>query len=595
MSDNQSYTHTATEQKAGHYTDEPSFSLVDPGMDDLQQKYVLPGNSLHASNLEAHVNAPVRAATILRAQGVHGNRAVQRVVKGSSSPGYSPSTNMYIKRSVQRFVQRMAASHAEEGLDGNAMARRNEAEPEGGSGLETLLQAKPVASSQPNTLSGKVESNEEASGRTVQRSATMSSRPRLSIQRTGEEDVPWYRRALNSVTSAASAATNTVSNAVSAVSHAANWGNKATQAPNHSNQAEAGQTLAGTNPNSILGIRGAFLSPLGLPVALPQYLANSYRQQAAANPRQGILQNLAGMGRAELSSQERFGELVQGGTNWASGVIQGIQQGVSRGAQGLANQARGIPVVGTLAQGTARNVDIGARAWSGLSRSVVRAVGGVGQILANPVGTAAGLWRIGEQLPAPISVANPLRAMRGVYNVATGQTGLREELNNVLNPRAQWRERAAFFGQMGSHISEPWRRDWRRGDRIGAVTGAFGDIAPMLSGLGEASGGARAGTAANAARAGEAAGAARAGEAATAARAGEFAGTTRAGGEAAGAARAGEVAGEGAVGTRSASATSEGSGATRSSSSRPICSCASSGSSEILAIASSSVLVMAQV
>lgn len=245
---------------------------------------------------------------------------------------------------------------------------------------------------------------------------------------------------------------------------------------------------------------------------------------------------------------------VRQGVEWAGDGIGWLEDKASSGVHWAADQVEDVPILGDLAQGGAWVTDQMVHLTGGTLKGATSLGGGLLQMAADPVDTVIGLESMAEHVSFG-GMPNPLKVAHGLYNAATTDATIGDELGRTLNPLTAQEEDAKYWGQVAHGFAEPYAKDWEKGN-YGDVVGRAGfDIASLFFGAGEANAALKGAEAAtlvgDAARAAELGDVARAAELAEAARASEVAsGAARAGGvsdvargsEAAETARAAEAA-----------------------------------------------------
>lgn len=181
--------------------------------------------------------------------------------------------------------------------------------------------------------------------------------------------------------------------------------------------------------------------------------------------------------------KENAGYVGQGG-EWLENKIDVGQDWLAEKAHSAAGLAEGIPVLEQLASGAATGLDWSTQITAGALQGATTFGSGVIGMAANPVDTARGLFALGEQLPVfPGNVANPLKMLRGAYDVATGQAGFGETLNRVFNPIETTRESMEFGGRLVEGFTESYRRSIGDDNDYGQAVGRAGsDILSLLLG-----------------------------------------------------------------------------------------------------------------
>lgn len=263
--------------------------------------------------------------------------------------------------------------------------------------------------------------------------------------------------------------------------------------------------------------------------ASPEHQGSVSQSDAHAHPGWGLgkawrsLTHIAARGYDAVSGAtgaagERIHRAEQGldhGVDWAESQLQ-------RPSRWIADQAQGVPGIGTLAQGYASVSKHATHFLGGLAKGAGSMVFGLGNMAVHPIDTLRGLATMGSHLPGtPFWLARQgYQGAKGIYDEALhgakpGHAG------NGLNPLTAIREDGDYWKGVGTRVIEPYRAAVREDKPMEAVgRGAF-DIGSLLLGTGEAKAAAEAGDLARAAEVSKAGEVSKLGEASDLARIGE--------------------------------------------------------------------------
>ena len=252
-----------------------------------------------------------------------------------------------------------------------------------------------------------------------------------------------------------------------------------------------------------------WLNPLAMPAKAATRISGYATEQSQQNPDAGVMDILRGTFNAERQHERQSAASVKQaertfgrGVEWAEGQVSG-------GAHWLADQVQGIPGLGDSANRGAQTVSDYAQIGTGVVKGAGTLVGGIAQMVANPIDTVAGLGALAEHAPtAALGIPNPFKMAHAAYDVVANDKPLGAAANSVFNPIESQRQDSEFFMNMGRGLLEPYGEALGRG-RIGEVVGrgAF-DIGSLFIGAGEARGAAEVGQVARGIEGAEAAAAA---------------------------------------------------------------------------------------
>ena len=163
--------------------------------------------------------------------------------------------------------------------------------------------------------------------------------------------------------------------------------------------------------------------------------------------------------------------------------------------------AEGTPGLEQLAKASAFINDTTANVAGGVVRGVGDLAGGLANVVAHPIDSAAGVEGILEHdSPVPF-LGSTLKAAHGLYDVATGNekgeygSTLGDVASNILDPRKQQEDDAKFNSNLVRGIVAPGTKDWSDAyDKLSAnpadmLARAATNVVPVVLGLGEAAAG----------------------------------------------------------------------------------------------------------
>ncbi len=194
-------------------------------------------------------------------------------------------------------------------------------------------------------------------------------------------------------------------------------------------------------------------------------------------------------GSAIYSGMKQNAGYVRDGVKWAENGIDWLEDKASGGAHWLADKADGIPVLEQLAQGGAWAVDQQAQLTGGVLKGATTLLGGVGQMVADPVDTVIGLEAMAEHVRPIPGMPNPLQVMHGLYNAATTDATLSGEMNRTLNPMETMKGDMQFGKALVGGLLEPYKESWDKGKYAEVGGRAIFDIGSLFIGAGEANAG----------------------------------------------------------------------------------------------------------
>jgi hypothetical protein len=170
-----------------------------------------------------------------------------------------------------------------------------------------------------------------------------------------------------------------------------------------------------------------------------------------------------------------------------------MSESSDKGNQKMVEQAKGIPVLEQLAEGSAWISNISTQATAGAVKGAADVVGGVAHGMFHPIDAASGMLGLLEHnSPVPF-LGSTLKAGHGLWDLAVndgGQYGnsLGEVANSVFNPLKQQQDDAAYNQQLVTGILAPGDPDKGGGwqaweDRpVEAGTRALMNVLPFLLG-----------------------------------------------------------------------------------------------------------------
>jgi hypothetical protein len=235
-----------------------------------------------------------------------------------------------------------------------------------------------------------------------------------------------------------------------------------------------------------------------MPSRAAQRIGNFATQHMEQNPDAGIMDIISGTFDAERAHERKSAASVRAAEKSFGRGVERVEGAISGGADWLADQVEGIPGLGDSARRGATTVSDYAQIGTGVVKGAGTLVGGLAQMVVNPIDTIAGLGALAEHVPtmSMIGIPNPLKMAHAGYDVIANDRPWQNAYDSVFNPVASQREDTEFFMKMGKGLLEPYAEAAGRG-RFGEVVGrgAF-DIGSLFIGAGEARGAAEVGQAA---------------------------------------------------------------------------------------------------
>jgi hypothetical protein len=176
--------------------------------------------------------------------------------------------------------------------------------------------------------------------------------------------------------------------------------------------------------------------------------------------------------------------------------VDWVEKNAAKGNQDMVNQTKDIPVLGSLAKGSAWLSDEMTQATGGVVKGIGDVAGGIGGAVAHPIDTAAGMEGLLEHNATVPFLGSTLKAAHGAYDLAAnngGQYGNSwgDLANHVLNPLQSSQDDANYDAALAKGILAPGDAGWQtwQDKPAEALTRAVTNIAPMLLGGEETAGG----------------------------------------------------------------------------------------------------------
>lgn len=170
---------------------------------------------------------------------------------------------------------------------------------------------------------------------------------------------------------------------------------------------------------------------------------------------------------------------VQGAMDWIKERIDEGERAEPELHRRLNEPLAGVPVIGQAATATNWVIEQRAQAGGGIAKGAVELVGGVVKMAVDPVDTAVGLGTLAEHVPTAGTPWNPLKIAHGVFDAATTDKSLEDELARVLDPRRTSQEDASF---LWNTATAPYQDAWNKGKYAEIGGQVTFDIASMLIG-----------------------------------------------------------------------------------------------------------------
>ncbi len=202
--------------------------------------------------------------------------------------------------------------------------------------------------------------------------------------------------------------------------------------------------------------------------------------------------------------------------SWTQALGAGVDWMEKKAGEGLdagAKSAEGIPVLEQLA-GAGAFVGKGmTNLTGGVIRGAGDIVGGIENVFAHPIDSAAGIEGILEHNSTIPFMGSTLKAIHGAYDIATDKKNAEygnswgDLANHVFNPMQQMKDDQAFDSNLARGIVAPGTKDWGdawnhiKENPMDALGRAGTNVLPMVMGMGEAGAGEAAGEGSGAARA----------------------------------------------------------------------------------------------
>lgn len=179
-------------------------------------------------------------------------------------------------------------------------------------------------------------------------------------------------------------------------------------------------------------------------------------------------------------------EWIQQGGRWLEGQIDAGQDWLAGKVQAGADMAEGIPVLEQLADAGAWGFDKYTQLQAGILQGATTFGSGLLGMAANPVDAATGLYSMVKHVPAP-GITSPARSIDAIGDLISGEAGIGDVANRMINPLATIDEDIEFWKQMGSGIAQDYQRSIGEDeDYVQAIGRAGFDIGSFFFGGGGA-------------------------------------------------------------------------------------------------------------
>lgn len=215
--------------------------------------------------------------------------------------------------------------------------------------------------------------------------------------------------------------------------------------------------------------------------------AGGWINNAASNAWEGT----KGAASQKYAEMKYNAGLVKQGEGYVNRGIDWLEGKASGAAHWVADQTNGIPVLDQIADAGANQVDQYSQLTGGVLKGATSMAGGLLGMAANPVDAARGLYTLGEHVPMLPGVPNPLKALHAGYDVVAGNQSLGDAANRVLNPVQSMKDDAAFFGNVGKSLWDPYKQSIDAGKPMEAAGRGIFDIGSLVLGAGAIGGGAK--------------------------------------------------------------------------------------------------------
>ncbi len=207
-----------------------------------------------------------------------------------------------------------------------------------------------------------------------------------------------------------------------------------------------------------------------------------------------------GWGTEVKQEQGRADEIDKFRHDSIDNTVDWLEGQAHKGGQMGVEATKDIPVINQLAKANAAVGDFGTEVAGGFIKGAGNFFGSVGQMAANPLGTAKGLWAMSTHIPG---LGLPSKILDKGIDVATGDKKLGDAFDETLGGKSA-QDDLNFWKGVGGHFIKPYGEAIDKG-KYGEVAGrAIFDIGSLVAGAGEA----KAGTVTKAAEAADTANAA---------------------------------------------------------------------------------------
>jgi hypothetical protein len=170
---------------------------------------------------------------------------------------------------------------------------------------------------------------------------------------------------------------------------------------------------------------------------------------------------------------------IDQGLDWFTAQRQQINQQ-------LVNQTRNIPVLGALTRAGVDTVEHQLQFSTGALKGAGSMVGGIAQMVTNPVDTLKGLYTMGENLPTLPGMPNTFRMLSATGDVLFRGADPQKRFDSVFNQNVVNQEMGQFWGNAANSFMQPYQQAINEGKPMEAVgRGAF-EVASFFLGGGAA-------------------------------------------------------------------------------------------------------------
>jgi hypothetical protein len=188
----------------------------------------------------------------------------------------------------------------------------------------------------------------------------------------------------------------------------------------------------------------------------------------------------SGLVNVVLAKPRADAKQVQDAMQWVDGHIDESKDQWRSLNDAQAKRAEGVPVLGPLNQAAAFVQNQNLEAQAGVGKAIVGLLGGPLQAVADPADALGGVEEFAEHSSIGLPVPNALKVAHGLWNAASSDKPLADELKRTLNPIESSADDADYF-------LRPYQEDWNKGNRTEAIAHGLTDFAAMIFG-GEAAG-----------------------------------------------------------------------------------------------------------